>query len=151
MDNNEKFKNSIGMQFQFYTHSGLPIEQAIENIYKNALEWKLKDESPKIIEDYKGSDKDLAIEVVARFATMAGGSNGRWKGPMKKQFVDGALWMRERLSIQVIDKEKIEILANQYAEDHHKTINELRGIHGKTTLYYAFAAGAKAMSNAISS
>lgn len=45
----------------------------------------------------KGSNEDLAIEVTARFAGKSGGKNGRWKEPMKKQFIDGALWMRERL------------------------------------------------------
>lgn len=46
----------------------------------------------------KGSDKDLAIEVVARFAAKSGGRNGRWKDQMKQQFIEGAIWMRERLT-----------------------------------------------------
>ncbi len=35
----DKFKNSIGMQLQFYTHSGLSMEDTIKHIYEKALEF----------------------------------------------------------------------------------------------------------------
>ncbi len=34
-----KLKNSIGMQLQFYTHSGLSMEDTIKHIYARALEF----------------------------------------------------------------------------------------------------------------
>lgn len=52
----------------------------------------------QINEYYPGSDEDLAIEIIARFAAKSGGKFGRWKEPMKQQFIYGALWMKTRLA-----------------------------------------------------
>ena len=45
-----------------------------------------------------GSDKDLAVEITARFASTSGGRNGKWKKPLQQSFIDGALWMKERIA-----------------------------------------------------
>lgn len=67
----------------------------IDKIKSTPLPSKGQEGEAEII---KGSDKDLAIEVVARFAAKSGGRNGRWKDQMKQQFIEGAIWMRERLT-----------------------------------------------------
>jgi hypothetical protein len=46
-----------------------------------------------------GSDKDLMAEVLARF-WQQNGRQGRITKMLKESFINGALWMRERLAAQ---------------------------------------------------
>ena len=46
----EKLRNNIGMQMMFYIHSGATLEDTIDRIYDNAIdyaEWKAKSLSSK--------------------------------------------------------------------------------------------------------
>jgi hypothetical protein len=43
----------------------------------------------------------LAIELIARFANVYGGRNGKWREPLKKSFIDGGLFMYNWLKSKI--------------------------------------------------